>query len=54
MFRDYHCLLLEDCMAEPIGAELSRGNHDASLLVFEILFASIANSDAFRDAIACR
>ena len=23
MFRDYHCLLLEDCTAEAIGADLS-------------------------------
>jgi ureidoacrylate peracid hydrolase len=51
MFRDYTCLLLEDCMAEPIGAGLSRSNHEASLLVFEILFGSIADSDTFRNAI---
>jgi hypothetical protein len=38
-------------MAEPIGADLSRANHDASLLVFEILFASVTDSNAFRNAI---
>ena len=29
MFRDFHCLLVEDCMAEPIGADLPRSNHEA-------------------------
>src|SRR5207244_5323110 len=38
MFRDYSCIVLEDCTAEPIGAELSRTNHEASLLVIETLF----------------
>src|SRR5207302_11012235 len=32
MFRDYHCVLLADCTAEPIGSNFSRTNHDASLL----------------------
>ena len=32
MFRDYRCLVLEDCMAEPIGGDLQRTNHEASLL----------------------
>jgi ureidoacrylate peracid hydrolase len=30
MFRDYRCLLLADCTAEPIGQELPRSNHEAS------------------------
>ena len=47
MFRDYRCLLLEDCTAEPIGAGLPRGNHEASLLVLEILFGWIATSASF-------
>jgi ureidoacrylate peracid hydrolase len=51
MFRDYRCLLLEDCTAEPIGAGLPRGNHDASLLVLEILFGWIAGSAAFCAAV---
>jgi len=45
MFRDYHCLLLEDCTAEPIGNDLSRSNHDASLLVVRLLFGRTATSD---------
>jgi ureidoacrylate peracid hydrolase len=44
MFRDYTCLLLEDCTAEPIGQHLPRGNHDASLLVLQILFGWVGRS----------
>lgn len=45
MFRDYHCLLLEDCTAEPIGSDAPRTNHDASLLVVQILFGRTARSE---------
>ncbi len=31
MLRDYSCVLLEDCTGEPIGHDLPRSNHDASL-----------------------
>jgi ureidoacrylate peracid hydrolase len=51
MFRDYHCLLVEDCMAEPIGADLPHGNHDASLLVLQILFGSITDSTTLLGAL---
>jgi ureidoacrylate peracid hydrolase len=51
MFRDYHCIVVEDCVAEPIGAGLARGNHDASLLVLEILFGSVADSTAVLSAL---
>lgn len=44
MFRDYRCLLLEDCTAEPVGDGLTRSNHDASLLVIEALFGWVSNS----------
>lgn len=44
MFRDYRCLLLEDCTAEPIGEGLTRSNHDASLLVIETLFGWVSTS----------
>lgn len=44
MFRDYHCLLLADCMGEPIGDGLSRSNHDASLLVVQLQFGWVSNS----------
>jgi ureidoacrylate peracid hydrolase len=52
MFRDYDCLLLEDCMAEPIGAGLPWTNHQASLQVVEILFGSTTDSAAFLHAIS--
>jgi ureidoacrylate peracid hydrolase len=45
MFRDYTCLLLEDCTAEPIGSGPPRSNHDASLLVIQILFGWVSNSN---------
>jgi ureidoacrylate peracid hydrolase len=44
MFRDYHCLLLEDCTAEPVGNDLPRTNHDASVLVVQVLFGRTARS----------
>jgi ureidoacrylate peracid hydrolase len=51
MFRDYHCLVLEDCTAEPIAFDSSRSNHEASLLVLELLFASITDSTALIDVL---
>ncbi len=47
MFRDYQCVLLRDCMAEPIGNSLSRTNHEASLLSTEVLVGWTASSDDF-------
>ncbi len=43
-YRDYQCLLLADCTAEPIGSEFGRSNHDASLLVIEKLFGWVSDS----------
>ena len=54
MFRDYPCLLLEDCTAEPIGHDLPRTNHDASLLVLQGLFAWVSTSDELIGALAPR
>ncbi len=51
VFRDYHCLVLDDCTAEPIAFDAPRSNHEASLLVLELLFASISNSTALIEAI---
>ena len=51
MFRDYRCLLLEDCTAEPIGQGLARSNHDASLLVVETLFGWVSSSAEFIEAL---
>ena len=44
MFRDYHCVLLADCTAEPIGSDFSRTNHEASLLVIQTLFGFVSES----------
>jgi ureidoacrylate peracid hydrolase len=52
MYRDYHCVLLEDCTAEPIGNGNSRSNHDASLLTIEVLFGWISDSQKFIEAVA--
>ncbi len=51
MFRDYSCLLLADCMAEPIGCEFSRSNHDASLLLIQRMFGWTSGSDQFIHAL---
>ena len=45
MFRDYACVLLADCMGEPIGHGLPRSNHEASLLVMQTLFGWISDSE---------
>ncbi len=44
--RDLRCLLLRDCTAEPVGNDLARSNHEASLLVLETLFCSVSDSKA--------
>lgn len=51
-FRDYRCVLLADCTAEPIGAHLPRSNHEATLLVTEMLFGWVADAAAFVEAFA--
>jgi ureidoacrylate peracid hydrolase len=47
MFRDYLCVLLSDCMSEPIGHDLPRTNHEASLLNVERLFGWVSDSEKF-------
>ena len=51
MFRDYSCVLLADCTAEPIGNDLPRSNHDASLLAVQVLLGWVASSDGFIGAL---
>jgi ureidoacrylate peracid hydrolase len=53
-YRDYQCLLLADCTAEPIGSDLGRSNHDASLLVIERLFGWVSDSASLLQALAER
>jgi ureidoacrylate peracid hydrolase len=50
-FRDYRCLLLEDCTAEPIGSDLPRSNHEASVRVIETLFGWVSDCAAFEAAL---
>lgn len=50
-FRDYRCVLLADCTAEPIGQGLPRSNYDASLLVVRTLLGWTSSSDEFINAL---
>ena len=45
MFRDYSCLLLADCMAEPVGT------HESSLDLMQARFAWVTESKEFLDAL---
>jgi ureidoacrylate peracid hydrolase len=47
MFRDYRCVLLSDCMAEVIGNDLARSNHEASLLLIQMRFGWVTGSEEF-------
>lgn len=45
MFRDYRCLVLRDCVAEVIGNDLARSNHEASLLLIQMRFGWVTESE---------
>jgi len=45
-FRDYRCVLLADCTAEPIGNRLSRTNREATLLLIELVYGWVTESSA--------
>ena len=51
MFRDYCCVLLEDCTGEPIGYGLPRSNHEASLLSIRVLLGWTSSSQEFVNAL---
>jgi ureidoacrylate peracid hydrolase len=51
MFRDYSCVLLADCTGEPIGSDLPRTNHDASLLTIQVLLGWVSTSAEFLRAL---
>lgn len=51
-YRDYQCLLLTDCCAEPIGHNEPRTNHQASLTVIEALFGWTTESADFITALS--
>jgi ureidoacrylate peracid hydrolase len=54
MFRDYAPVLLADCMNEPIGHDLSRSNHEATLLAVEVLLGWVSSSAALLKALEPR
>ena len=47
MFRDYSCVVLADCTGEPIGHDLPRSNHDASILSIQTLLGWVSTSAEF-------
>lgn len=51
MFRDFRCLLLTDCTAEPLGSGEQRTNKDASTLLAERVFGWVATSAKVLDAL---
>jgi ureidoacrylate peracid hydrolase len=51
MFRDYVCVLLADCMAEVVGQDLPRSNHEATLLLVQGRFGWVSDSDTFIHAL---
>lgn len=52
MHRDYSCVLLADCTGEPIGNDLARSNHDASLLTIQVLLGWVASCADFVESLA--
>jgi len=44
MFRDYNCLVLEDCVAEPIDSDLEHTPHEATLRVIETVLGFVGSS----------
>ncbi len=54
MFRDYRCILLADCVAEPIGSELPRSNHEASVLTIQTALGWVSDSERFESALQAR
>jgi ureidoacrylate peracid hydrolase len=51
MFRDYHCVVLADCTAEPIANDQPRTNHEASLLTIQLSFGWVSDSASFVEAL---
>jgi nicotinamidase-related amidase len=51
-FRDYRCLLLADCTAEPVGSELAQSNYEASLRLVATYVGWVSDSSTFLRALA--
>ncbi len=54
MFRDYLCIALKDCMSEPVGDDLPRSNHEASLAVVEHALGWVSDSGRLTKALQDR
>jgi ureidoacrylate peracid hydrolase len=50
-FHDYRCLLLADCTAEPIGSRLPRTNRDATILLVELVYGWVGESEVLVQAL---
>jgi ureidoacrylate peracid hydrolase len=50
MFRDFVCVTLADCTAEPVGREHARSNHEASLTMLG-LFGWVSSSSELEAAL---
>jgi ureidoacrylate peracid hydrolase len=51
VFRDYECILLDDCVAEPVGRTLDRTNHDATVHLVETVLGWVSDSTTIVDAV---
>jgi ureidoacrylate peracid hydrolase len=54
MFREYRCVLLADCAGEPMGSELPRSNHEASVLTIQTVLGWVSGSERFESALLAR
>ncbi len=46
-FRNYTPIIFNDCTAEPVGHDLARSNHEASLFLMESRFGWVSSSGEF-------
>jgi ureidoacrylate peracid hydrolase len=51
VFRGYECILLDDCVAEPVGGTLDRTNHDATVHLVEMVLGWVSDSTTIVDAL---
>ena len=51
MFRDYSPVLQEDCTAEPVGYGLPRSNHEATLLLIQLMLGWVSSSEQLINAV---
>lgn len=49
--RGFRCVLIADCVAEPVGGNLPRTNHDATVLLTELVLGWVINADAVVSAL---